>query len=131
MSKAAYWQRGESLDYVNAGDTMIEAGSVVALAERVGIAGDNIAPGKTGSLHVSGVYRFDKTSKNAIQMGTEVYFDGTGITEAPAAGGTGAEEETEESGTAEDAKGDGAVKAGYAAEEAAAESTTILVKLLG
>lgn len=107
MSKASYWQRGESLDYKNATGTTIEANTVVKLAERIGIAGTDILPGAVGDLHMSGVFEFDKTSTNAIQMGTSVYFDGTGITE------------TSESNT----------PAGFAAADVAAEDEKILVKI--
>lgn len=107
MSKAAYWQRGESLDYTNKTDTAIEANTVIALAERIGIAGTTINPGEKGDLHVSGVFEFKKTSANEIAMGTSVYFDGTGITEV---------------------KGEN-TPAGFAADDAAAGATVILVKI--
>ena len=48
--------------------------------------------------------------RSAIEMGTDVYFDGTGIT---------------------DTKGDDTPLAGYAAQAAAASDTVILVKLGG
>jgi predicted RecA/RadA family phage recombinase len=107
MSKATYWQRGEALDYVNNTDKVIEANTVVALAERIGIAGTDIAPNKKGDLHVTGVFEFKKTSSNEIPVGTSVYFDGEGITEAA----------------------DSNTPAGYAAENAGASDTTILVKI--
>lgn len=106
MSKAAYWQRGESLDYTNNTDTTIEANTVVALVGRVGIAGTDIKPGQKGDLHVSGVFEFAKTSDNAVPFGTIVYFDGTGVTET-----------------------EGDTPAGFAAEESAAGAQTILVKI--
>lgn len=106
MSKAAFWQRGESLDYTNKTDTAIEANTVIALAERIGIAGTTINPGEKGDLHVSGVFEFAKTSTNAIPMGTSVYFDGDGITEA-----------------------EGGTPAGFAADDATAEAKSILVKI--
>ena len=63
MSKASYWQRGESLDYKNSGVAAIEANTVVELPGRIGIAGTDIAPGAVGDLHVCGVFEFDKTSE--------------------------------------------------------------------
>lgn len=81
MSKASYWQRGETLDYVNTGSSTIEANTVVALTGRVGIAGTDIAPGKKGDVHVSGIFEFDKTGTAEITIGQSVYFDGTGITD--------------------------------------------------
>lgn len=107
MAKATYWQRGESLDYVNSGDTVIEANTIVDLGTRIGIVGTYINPKERGSIHVTGVYEIAKTG-GEITMGAAVYFNGTGIT-------------TETSGT----------PAGYAAAEAAADDAVVLVKLLG
>lgn len=109
MSKAVYWQRGESLDYANGTDAVIEANTIIALNGRIGIAGTSINPGEKGSLHVTGVYEIAKTGSNEIAMGSPVYFDGTGITD-----------------TAE-----GNTLAGYAAQAAKAGDTVILVKLQG
>lgn len=107
MAKATYWQRGESLDYVNSGDTVIEANTIVALGTRIGVVGTDINPKERGSIHVTGVYEIAKTG-GEIAMGAAVYFNGTGIT-------------TENSGT----------PAGYAAAAAAADDAVVLVKLLG
>lgn len=108
MSKAAYWQRGESLDYVNNTDAVIEANTIISLGTRIGVAGTDINPREKGSVHVTGVYEINKTGTGEIAMGAAVYFDGTGIT-------------TDTSGT----------PAGYAAAAAEADATVILVKLLG
>ena len=108
MAKATYWQRGESLDYLNSGSTVIEANTVIALGTRIGVAGTDINPGEKGSLHVTGVYEIAKTGTGEIAMGAAVYFDGTGITSA-----------------------EGGTPAGYAAAAAGANDTVILVKLLG
>lgn len=106
MSKAVYWQRGETLDYVNKTDNAIEANTIIVLAERIGIAGTTINPGAKGDVHVSGVFEIAKTSQNAIPMGTSVYFDGNGITET-----------------------EGGTPAGFAANDATAEEKSILVKI--
>lgn len=110
MSKATYWQRGETLDYRNTTDTKIEANSILSFGSHIGIAGTNIFPGELGSIHVAGVFEMPKTSTEVIEMGTEVYFDGSGITNT---------------------KNDNAPIAGYAVQAAAASDTVILVKLLG
>lgn len=109
MTKAAYWQRGESLDYLNKTDVVIEANTIIDLGTRIGIIGTDIAPNEKGSIHVVGVYEIPKTDGTAIAMGAAVYFDGTGITA------------TEGSNT----------PAGYAVADAADADTVILVKLLG
>jgi len=118
MAKASYWQRGETLDFTNdaVGATKIDANSIVELDAMIGVAGTDIAVGETGSLHVSGVFSMPKSSTNAIAQGAKVYWDGSGITEAADDGGNPANPYT---------------PAGYAAAPAAADATTILVKLLG
>ena len=81
MSKAAYYQRGETLDYTNTGTSVIEAGTILAIGKRIGVAATLIQPKTLGTVDVVGVFAMPKTSANAITMGTPVYFDGTGITE--------------------------------------------------
>lgn len=117
MAKATYVQRGETLDYKNGTNKKIEAGAVVALASRVGVAGCDIAPGETGTIHMAGVFRMPKSKDAEIAMGTAVYFDGAGIT----------------SDADDGAEGNAAayVPAGYAAAAAGAGDTDIAVKLPG
>ena len=116
MATAAYYQRGESLDYTNATASKIAANTVIALTGRIGVTGTDINPGETGSLHVTGVFEITKTGTAAITMGQTVYFDGTGITDEADDGGSPATSYT---------------PAGYAAKAAAADDTKILVKLQG
>lgn len=117
MTKASYLQRGESLDYKNGTGAMIEAGSIILLVTRIGVAGTDIAPGEIGSIHVCGVFKVAKTKAADIPMGTSVYFDGTGITTDKNDGNTsGANIYT---------------PAGYASADAAAADETILIKLPG
>lgn len=104
---ATYWQRGESIDYQNTGSDVIKAGDVVDLDGRIGIAGCDIAPDNTGSLHVIGVFRFKKPSGVAIALGSAVNAD-------PATG---------------EAVASGGVAAGWAVEPAAASDETVLVKI--
>lgn len=109
MSKATYWQRGETLDYINRTNAVIEANTVITLSERIGIAGTSINPGEKGSVHVTGTYEFEKIGEAAIKQGQSVYWDGEGITD------------TKDSNT----------PAGYAAQDAETSDKTILVKLQG
>lgn len=117
MSKAAFWQRGETLDYKNDTDTKIEANTVISFGSHIGVAGTDILPGELGSLVVTGVFEISKTETGAIEMGTTVYFDGTGITTAANDGAT--------------SNPTAYPMAGYAAQAAAAADTVILVKLGG
>ena len=58
--KASYWQRGETLDYVNSTSDVIEAGTVLDLTSRIGIIEDNINPGEQGCVNVTGVFQMEK-----------------------------------------------------------------------
>ena len=104
--KAEYLQRGEALDYTNATENTIPAGAVVTIATRLGVAGCDIPPGKTGSLHVCGVFKVKKTGTAAVAMGTTVYFDGTGLTDAADNGKTSTAIELNQDGIAPAAAGD-------------------------
>lgn len=117
MAKAEYWQRGESLDYVNTGSTTIEAGTVIASGDHIGVTGCGIAPGMVGSLHVCGTFKLPKTGTAAIAMMKDVYWDGSGI--------------TDEADDGEQSDPTSYIKVGMAAAAAAAADTTILVKLNG
>lgn len=108
MSKATYWQRGESLDYTNNGTAVIEANTIISLGTRIGVAGTDINPGEKGSVHVTGVWEIAKTGTAAIELGAAVYFDGTGIT-----------------------NDDSKTPVGYAVAAAGADDAVILVKLQG
>lgn len=104
--KGTYWQRGESLDYKNDGDTTIEAGTVIVYGERIGIAGCEIAPGEMGSIHVEGVFGVPKKDEAAITAGAQLYWHSDGATTTSTS-----------------------VKIGFAAQAAAASDTTVLVKI--
>ncbi len=120
---AEFWQRGEALDYTNETDDLIEANVVLQVGTIIGVTGTVIPAGKTGSLHVGGVWEIAKTGTAAIEMGQVVYWDGTGITDATTTT-TEATDDTEETTTDN-------LEVGYAAAAAAADDTTILVKLRG
>lgn len=111
---ATYYQRGESLDYTNSSGSKISAGDVIELGDRIAIAGCDMADGTKGAVEVVGVFLIEKTGTNAISMGTNVYFDGDGITDAADDGGNPATAYT---------------PAGFAAAAAAADATEILVKI--
>ena len=115
MTKATYLQRGEALDFTNATSDIIEAGSIIALGDHIGVAGTNINPGEVGSVHVVGCFEIAKTTaSDEIAQGASVYFDGTGITT-----------------TAPSGEGKITTVIGYAAAASAATDATVLVKLNG
>lgn len=107
--KATYYQRGETLDYTPTEN--MEAGQVVAVGARIGVAAEAIPANQPGHVHVVGVYAMTKADGEAIDQGAAVYYDATA--EAITA--------TEGSNT----------PAGYAAASAATTDATVLVKLLG
>lgn len=104
---ARYWQRGETLDYT--ATEAVTNGQVVSLGNRIGVAGNDIAKGATGALHVTGVYIMDKKASEKITMGAPVYYDAT------------ADEIT--------ATEKGNTPAGYAAATAEASDATVLVNI--
>jgi len=106
---AEYLQRGESLDYVNAGDAKIEAGEVIVFGNRIGIAGCDIEIGATGSMHVVGVYEFPLAASTAVTAGAAVYWDAT-------------------NGVITTTSTDNTI-AGYAVKAAASGDATVLVKI--
>ncbi len=121
MSKAAYWQRGEALDYKNTGTAKIEANTIIVLGSRIGVAGMEISPGEVGTLHVTGVYSCPKVASAAINAGADVYFN-------PDAGEiTGSATRTVTEGETTSTVNN--VKAGFACEAAAAADTVVLVKI--
>lgn len=78
MAKGTYWQRGESIDYTNSGDTTLAANTVVLYGSRLGIVAADIPAGKTGALLVEGVYELPKEyadSGKALTAGQEVQWD--------------------------------------------------------
>lgn len=109
MSKAAYWQRGEAIDFTNNTGAAIEANEIVVFGSHVGVAGAPIAKGETGSLHVNGVFEMPKKEQEEIAAGVDVYYSAAGIT----------------------ATAEGNTKAGYAIQAAGATDETVKVKLLG
>lgn len=105
---ARYWQRGETLDYT-ATEKAVTNGQVVSLGGRIGVAGNDIAKGETGALHVTGVFIMEKAASVTVTMGAALYFD-----------------ESEEKITTVAA---GNVPAGYAAADAEASDATVLVNI--
>lgn len=78
MASANFYQRGESIDYTNSGDSKIVAGTIVLIGTRVGVAAGDIAAGATGALHVEGVFEAPKeyaASDKALTLGQAVQWD--------------------------------------------------------
>lgn len=70
-----YIQKGDVIDYTNPGPVPILYGSVVNLTNRIGIAGEDIAVGATGSIHVVGVFELPAVNNAAFNVGDQLYWD--------------------------------------------------------
>lgn len=108
---AKYWQRGETIDYTATDE--LANGDVVDLATRIGVAGDDIAAGETGTVHVVGVFEIPKAT-GAVTVGQALYWDKTNKNITTAAGSSSAN-----------------TPAGWAVAAAQSADATVLVKLLG
>ena len=53
-----YKHRGEALDFINSGDEVIKAGEVRVIGSRIGVIGDDIAPGAVGGTASPGFFGF-------------------------------------------------------------------------
>lgn len=131
MSKAIYWQRGETLDYMNSTTSAIEAGTILVLGSRIGVAAADIPAGELGEVNVDGVYKMPKTEDDVIAMGAAVRYDpAAGTIGLPAAAvATQSDDESSKDDSGADADEDTTVPAGYAAAPAAAADTEVLVKI--
>lgn len=107
--KAVYVQPGKNLDYRNNTGKAIDAGTVVVIGERIGVAGTAIGVGELGSVVMEGVFKLTKKAGEALSMGTGVSYGEDGMTAA-----------TED-----------APAVAYVAADAAENDTTVAVKLLG
>ena len=109
MAKATYVQEGNTLDYRNLGSEKIEAGDIISLTTRVGVAGTDMEVGSLGSVAVTGVFSMPKAT-GAIALGALVYFNTT-------------------QGKITTTNTD--VPAGFAIATATSSDATVLMKLLG
>ena len=128
---AKYWQKGEVLDYK--ASAAVKNGEVVSLGTRIGVAGEDIAAGETGHLHVVGVFEMEKAT-GAMTMGAAVYYDEAAkkidkkISDKAQ---DAAKKITTVASTGESSSKVNNIPAGYAAAPAASADETALVKLLG
>ena len=70
-----YIQKGETIDFLNPGPFSIAYDSVVNLATRIGIAGETIAVGAFGSVHITGVFELPAINNAAFAVGDTLYWD--------------------------------------------------------
>ena len=80
MATAAFWQRGDAIDYTNGSGSDIEANEIILAGSLLGIAGTDIPDGATGSLIISGIFELPKdyaASGKALTLGQKVEWDDT------------------------------------------------------
>lgn len=84
---ARYIAGFDTIDYTPAG--AVSAGQVIVLGDLIAVAKLDIAAGRLGALHLTGVYDFPKvtTGGSAIAVGTTVYWN-SDTSNAQAASGT-------------------------------------------
>ena len=66
MATATFWQRGETIDRVNATAKTIPANTIQAIGKRIGVVAMEAAPGQKYSVNVVGVYNFPKKADDVI-----------------------------------------------------------------
>ena len=109
VTKATYWQRGETIDYKNETESPIEAGTILELGDTIGVAGELIPPGGLGSAHIEGVFRVPKEAEE-IALGKVVYLK-------------------KDSGKATADKGEDNVRLGHSVAKAESADAEVLVKI--
>ena len=82
MAIAKYWQKGDKIDYKNTTEATIKNNQVVTLGERIGIAGNDILPGETGTVVLNGVFAIPKADSIAVKVGNTLYFAADKVTTA-------------------------------------------------
>ncbi len=75
MAKGTYSHKGATIDYANPGASVIEYGDIIPLVSRIGVAGEAIAVGGTGSVHIAGVYNAPAVTTAAFAVGDPLYYD--------------------------------------------------------
>jgi predicted RecA/RadA family phage recombinase len=105
---AKYVQHGAVLNYT--AENAINYNDIVDLKTRIAVSGSTLAAGETGIIHVEGVYQIAKSTDSGFAIGEAVYYDAENAVI-----------------TNDNTK----TPAGYAAAPAAADDTTVLVKLQG
>lgn len=68
-------QDGKTIDYTNGGGTTIAYGAVIALTNCIGIAGEAIAAGEVGSVHLEGAFELAAINTAAFAVGDRLFWD--------------------------------------------------------
>lgn len=68
-------QNGKTIDYTNAGAAIIAYGAVIPLTNCIGIAGETIAIGAIGSVHLEGAFNLAAVNTAAFAVGDRLFWD--------------------------------------------------------
>jgi predicted RecA/RadA family phage recombinase len=72
-----YIQKGERITYTNGTGSAIDAGDLVKIGVRVGVAAVDIAVGASGAVAMGGVFEVTKEAPLVITQGDLLYLDAT------------------------------------------------------
>lgn len=110
MAASNYVQDGKSIDYTPSG--AVTAGDVIVQGDLVGVALRSIAANTLGALAIEGVFDFPKSddSDSAIAVGAKMYWDDSTDVATATAGGN--------------------KRLGTCIKAAAADDTTVRVKMI-
>lgn len=85
---AKLFQKGDILDWTNAGDTVVTAGSIVVAGTFVGVVQNDIPAGALGAIAITGVWIVPVGTGVTFTQGAPVYWN-AGAGYAAAEGGEG------------------------------------------
>ena len=74
---AQFIQKGDIVDYTNSGEAAIEYGQLIIGKDKIFVAAEEIAPGATGGVHASGVFKMAAETTAAFAFGQKIYYDAT------------------------------------------------------
>ncbi|HWQ29876.1 MAG TPA: DUF2190 family protein [Negativicutes bacterium] len=77
MAKGVYVQKGNIIDYKNAGAAAVEYNEVMTLVSRICIAAEAIAVGENGSVNVTGIFELPAVNNATFAVGDPLYWDAT------------------------------------------------------
>jgi predicted RecA/RadA family phage recombinase len=75
MAIAQFKQNGRTIDYANSSGSTIDYGEVTVINDFIGIAGEDILNGATGSMHLEGVFEIPAASGDTFSAGDPVYWN--------------------------------------------------------
>lgn len=73
----SFIQEGETLDYINSGETTISYLDIVEGTDRIFVAACEIAPDNQGSVLTEGVFEFNTVNNQAFTVGQKLFYDTT------------------------------------------------------